>query len=78
MVIKKSKTIYLPKLAENYAKEAGIRVDDIVDWVLEHVNVKIHFSIQKCRESRPKKKIKWLPYDSRFRYLFSKELMEKP
>ncbi|KAK4422902.1 hypothetical protein Salat_1872800 [Sesamum alatum] len=82
VVIEKSKKIFLPKLIEKYAKEAGVPFDDIIHWVSENVDKKLHESIQKLHDGRPGKRtsqnIKWLPYNSKFRYVFSKELTEKP
>ncbi|CAI9784976.1 unnamed protein product [Fraxinus pennsylvanica] len=82
MVVKKSKKVFLPKLVEKYVKEAYISSDDLLKWVTENVDKKLDDTIQKCLDLRPNKRasliIKWLPYNSKFRYLFSKELMEKP
>ncbi|KAL0409361.1 UNVERIFIED_CONTAM: hypothetical protein Sradi_1870500 [Sesamum radiatum] len=62
--------------------EAGVPFDDIIYWVSENVDKKLHESIQKFQDGRPNKRtspnIKWLPYSSKFRYVFSKELTEKP
>ncbi|KZV45346.1 hypothetical protein F511_04084 [Dorcoceras hygrometricum] len=82
IVVEKSKKILLPKLVEKYAKEVSVPVDEILPWITENVDKKLSDSIQKCCDSRPNKrasqKIKWLPYNSRFRYVFSKGLTEKP
>ncbi|PIN13354.1 hypothetical protein CDL12_14020 [Handroanthus impetiginosus] len=81
LVVKKSKRIFLPKLIEKYAKEAGISSDDIIKWVSENVDKKLQDSIQKCLDGQPSKKtsqnVKWLPYNSKFRYVFSEELTLK-
>lgn len=82
IVVKNSKTILLPKLVEKYAKEVCVPVDEILPWITENADKKLSDSIQKCCGSRPNKrasqKIKWLPYNSRFRYVFSIKLTEKP
>ncbi|GMJ06113.1 hypothetical protein like AT5G47380 [Hibiscus trionum] len=82
VVVKKSKKVFLPRVLERFAKEASICSDDLLNWVLENVDKKLHNSIQKCMDGRSKKKpsqvIDWLPYSSRFRYIFSKDLTEKP
>ncbi|KAL0326570.1 UNVERIFIED_CONTAM: hypothetical protein Sangu_1735000 [Sesamum angustifolium] len=82
VIIEKSKKIFLPKLIEKYAKEAGVPFDEIIYWVSENVDKKLHESIHKFHDGRPNKRtsqnIKWLPYSSKFRYVFSKELTEKP
>ncbi|KAL2518139.1 hypothetical protein Adt_14386 [Abeliophyllum distichum] len=82
VVVKRSKKLFLPKIIEKYVKEAYIPSDDLLKWVTENVDKKLHDTIQNCLDRRPNKRasliIKWLPYNSRFRYVFSKELMEKP
>ncbi|KAI7988347.1 hypothetical protein LOK49_LG13G01483 [Camellia lanceoleosa] len=81
-VVKKSKKVFLPKLLERFAKEASIASDDLINWVAENVDKKLHDLIQKCIDCRTYRKasqvIEWLPYNVRFRYVFSKDLTEKP
>lgn len=82
VVVKKSRKVFLPKLLERFAKEAMVTSDDLLKWVTENVDKKLQDSIQKCIDRKSNRKasqvIEWLPYSSRFRYVFSKELMEKP
>ncbi|KAL2468251.1 hypothetical protein Fot_51776 [Forsythia ovata] len=82
VVVKRLKKVFLPKIIEKYVKEAYIHSDDLLKWVAENVDKKLQDTIQNCLDRRPNKRasliIKWLPYNSRFRYVFSKELMEKP
>ncbi|XP_020534269.1 uncharacterized protein LOC105632278 isoform X3 [Jatropha curcas] len=81
VVVKKSRKVFLPKLLERFAKEASMSSDDLLKWVTENVDKKLHDSIQKCIDHKSRKSsqiIEWLPYSSRFQYLFSKDLMEKP
>ncbi|KAF7828426.1 Ternary complex factor MIP1 [Senna tora] len=82
VVVKKSRKVFLPKLVERYCREATISMDDLPGWVMESVDKKLHDSIQKCLDRKSSKKasqiIEWLPYSSRFRYMFSKDLVEKP
>ncbi|MBA0796662.1 hypothetical protein Gohar_007411 [Gossypium harknessii] len=82
VVVKKSKKVFLPRVLERFAKEASISSDDILNWVTENVDKKLHNSIQKCVDGKSKKKssqvIDWLPYNSSFRYILSKDLTEKP
>lgn len=82
IVIKKLRKVVLPKVLERYAKEACIPSDDLLKWVVENVDKKLHDSIQKCVESRSSKKasqiVEWSPYSSRFQYVISKDLAEKP
>ncbi|MBA0646565.1 hypothetical protein Goklo_014520 [Gossypium klotzschianum] len=82
VVVKKSKKVFLPRVLERFSKEASISSDDILNWVTENVDKKLHNSIQKCIDGKSKKKssqvIDWLPYNSSFRYILSKDLTEKP
>ncbi|RVW50510.1 hypothetical protein CK203_074529 [Vitis vinifera] len=70
------------KVLERFAKEASISSDDLLKWVTENVDKKLHDSIQKCIDHKTNKKasqfIEWLPYNSRFRYVFTRDLTEKP
>lgn len=81
-MVKKSSKIFLPKILERFAREASFGSDDLLKWVSENVDKKLHDSIQKCIDRKSSKKasqiIEWLPYNSRFRYVFSKDLSEKP
>lgn len=82
VVVKKSRKVFLPKLVERYCREASINIDDLLGWAMESVDKKLHDSIQKCLDRKSSKKasqiIEWLPYSSRFRYMFSKDLIDKP
>lgn len=82
VVVKKSSKVFLPKLVERFSREASISIDDLLGWVMESVDKKLHDSIQKCLEHKSNKKpsqiIEWRPYSSRFRYMFSKVLIDKP
>ncbi|KAL3818219.1 hypothetical protein ACJIZ3_004124 [Penstemon smallii] len=79
IVVNKSKKILLPKLIEKYTKEACIPFDCILEWITGNVDKKLQDSIRRCRDSkRASQIVKWLPYSSSFRYVFSKELTEKP
>lgn len=82
VVVKKSSKVFLPKLVERFSREAAIGIDDLLGWVMESVDKKLHDSIQKCCDRKSNKKssqiIEWRPYSSRFRYMFSKDLIDKP
>ncbi|KAI7749691.1 hypothetical protein M8C21_008911 [Ambrosia artemisiifolia] len=83
IIVKKSKKVFIPKLLERFGKEANnISPDKLLKWITENVDKKLCDSIQKCAEHKTSKKtsqiIEWLPYNSRFRYMFSKDLIEKP
>ncbi|KAK3039497.1 hypothetical protein RJ639_028079 [Escallonia herrerae] len=81
IVVKKSKKVFLPKLLERFGKEASIATENLLKWVTENVDKKLRDSIEKCIDLKTKKAsqiIEWLPYSSRFRFVFSKDLTEKP
>lgn len=82
VVVKKTRKVFLPKVLERFTKEASISSDDLLKWVTENVDKKLHDSIQKCIDHKTNKKasqiIEWLPYNSRFRYVFTRDLTEKP
>ncbi|KAM1034397.1 hypothetical protein PS1_038080 [Malus domestica] len=82
VVVKKSKIILLSKVLERFAREASFGSDDLLKWVTENVDKMLHDSIQKCIDHKSSKKasqmVEWLPYNPRFRYVFSKDLSEKP
>lgn len=72
----------MSKVLEKFAREASFGSDDLLKWVTENVDKKLHDSIQKCIDHKSSKKasqmVEWLPYNTRFRYVFSKDLSEKP
>ncbi|KAK2649025.1 hypothetical protein Ddye_016514 [Dipteronia dyeriana] len=82
VLVKKSKKVFLPKVLERFAKEASISSDELLKWVTENVDKKLQDSVQKCTDHKSNKKasqmIEWLPYSTRFRYVFSKDLTENP
>ncbi|OIW10841.1 hypothetical protein TanjilG_27787 [Lupinus angustifolius] len=82
VVVNKSGKVFIPKLVERYSREASINLDDLLGWVMERVDKKLRDSIQKCLHRKSNKKpsqiIEWLPYSSKFRYIVSKDLTDKP
>ena len=82
VIVKKSKKVFLPKVLERFAKEASIGSDDLINWVAENVDKKLCDSIKNCVDRKTRQKasqvIEWLPYNSKFRYVFSRNLVEKP
>ncbi|KAK7252682.1 hypothetical protein RIF29_36812 [Crotalaria pallida] len=82
VAVKKSSKVFLPKLVERFSREASISLDDVLGFVMQSVDKKLRDSIQKCLDRKSNKKpsqiIEWLPYSSKFRYIFSKDLTDKP
>ncbi|KAB1217003.1 hypothetical protein CJ030_MR4G021318 [Morella rubra] len=54
--VKKSRKVFLPKVLERYAREASLSSDDLLKWVTQNVDKKLHDSIQKCIDLKPSKK----------------------
>ncbi|KAG7536076.1 hypothetical protein ISN44_As13g000470 [Arabidopsis suecica] len=82
VVVKMQKKVMLPKIIERFTKEASLSSDDLMRWLIDNADEKLGESIQKCVQSKPNNKkssqvVEWLPYSSKFRYVFSKDLMEK-
>ncbi|KAI4370007.1 hypothetical protein MLD38_018395 [Melastoma candidum] len=82
VLIKKSK-VFLPKVLERFAKEAAISADDLPNWVIQNiVDKRLQAAIQRCIDRRSRRRTsqatEWSPYNSRFQYVFSKDLTDKP
>ncbi|KAJ3680604.1 hypothetical protein LUZ60_016882 [Juncus effusus] len=82
VVIKNNKKIILPKILERFVKEASFDNQDLLKWVSENGGFELRETIRNCIELNRRKKasqiIEWLPYNTRFMYVFSKDLVEKP
>lgn len=81
VLVKKSRKIFLPKLLDRYAKEAGLSCEELVAWVSANMEKKQNDAILRCVDGKNKKAaqvVEWLPYNSKFRYAFAKDLIEKP
>ena len=82
VVVKKSRKIYLPKILERFAKETSLSCDNLLKWLSENVDKKMQETIEKCSDCKNRRQasqvIEWLPYSTRFRYVFGKDLAEKP
>ncbi|XP_010494969.1 PREDICTED: uncharacterized protein LOC104772024 isoform X2 [Camelina sativa] len=82
VIVKMQKKVLLPKIIERFTKEALLSSDDLMRWLIDNADEKLGESIQKCVQGKPNNKkssqvVEWLAYSSRFRYVFSKDLMEK-
>ncbi|XP_068467083.1 uncharacterized protein [Phaseolus vulgaris] len=47
VAVKKSSTVFLPKLVERFSREALINLDELFGWVMYSVDKKLHDSMQK-------------------------------
>lgn len=82
VIVKMHKKVLLPKLIERFTKEASLSSGDLMRWLIDSADEKLGESIRKYVQDKPNKKkssqvVEWLAYSSRFRYVFSKDLMEK-
>ncbi|KAL6007801.1 hypothetical protein ACLOJK_033303 [Asimina triloba] len=82
VLVKKSRKVLLPRLLESFSKEACISSENLLSWVAENIDGKLCEAIKNCIDSKSKRKsshfMEWLPYDTRFRYTFTRDLTEKP
>lgn len=68
--------VLIPKLVQNYVKNSGMSLDDLLSIVLLNATSPDSSSrIQQPRWKRkPSKFIQWIPHNFEFRYLLSNEL----
>ncbi|CAN8267149.1 unnamed protein product [Cochlearia groenlandica] len=81
VAVKLQKKVILPRIIERFTKEASLSYDDLMRLLMDNADEKLSESIRKCVEGKVNYKkashvFEWLPYSSRFRYVFSKDLME--
>jgi hypothetical protein len=81
IVVKNQRKVLLPRILERYAKEASLSNQDLLQFASENVETELGEAIKRCVELNKRKKtsqiIEWLPYNTRFMYIFSKDLIEK-
>ncbi|KAM0880972.1 hypothetical protein ACQ4PT_033224 [Festuca glaucescens] len=86
VVVRKSRKVFLPRLVERYAKEAGLPVGDgILAWARDNVDGRAaQDAIQRCAAAaagggrrRASQAFEWLPYNARFRYAFARSMVDK-
>ena len=82
IVVKNQRKVLIPRILERYAKEASLSNQDLLQFASENVETELGEAIKKCVELNKRKKIsqiiQWLPCNTRFMYIFSKDLIEKP
>ncbi|XP_078176682.1 uncharacterized protein LOC144571307 isoform X2 [Carex rostrata] len=82
IVVKNQRKVLIPRIIERYAKEASLSNQDLLQFACENVETELGEAIKKCVELNKRKKIsqiiEWLPYNTRFMYIFSKDIIEKP
>ncbi|KAH7659408.1 Serine-tRNA synthetase type1 N-terminal protein [Dioscorea alata] len=76
VVVKKSRKVFLPKILERYAKETGLSSGELLTWVLENIDKKLHESADPKNKRKASQVIEWLPYNTRFRYILSTDFAE--
>lgn len=86
VVVRKSRKVFLPRLVERYAKEAGLPVGDgVLAWARDNVDGRAaQDAIQRCAAGsgvggrrRASQAFEWLPYNARFRYAFARGMVDK-
>lgn len=86
VVVRKSRKVFLPRLVERYAKEAGLPTvgDGILAWARDNVDGRAaQDAIQRCTAAaaggrrRASQAFEWLPYNPRFRYAFPRSMVDK-
>uniref|UniRef100_A0A0D9XME9 DUF547 domain-containing protein n=1 Tax=Leersia perrieri TaxID=77586 RepID=A0A0D9XME9_9ORYZ len=85
VVVRKSKKVFLPRLAERYAREAGLAgADELLAWARDNADARAtQDAIQRCVDGgggrrKAAQAVEWLPYNARFRYAFSRTMVDKP
>ncbi|KAL5231769.1 hypothetical protein ABZP36_030545 [Zizania latifolia] len=83
LVVRKSKKVFLPRLVERYAREAGLAgADEILAWARNNADARAtQDAIQRCADGGRRKAaqaVEWLPYNARFRYAFPRSMIDKP
>jgi hypothetical protein len=87
VVVRKSRKVFLPRLVERYAKEAGLPAGDgVLAWARDNVDGRAaQDAIQRCAAAaaattgrrRASQAFEWLPYNARFRYAFPRSMVDK-
>ncbi|KAL5224389.1 hypothetical protein ABZP36_011028 [Zizania latifolia] len=83
VVVRKSKKVFLPRLVERYAREAGLAgADELLAWARDNAESRAtQDAIQRCAGGGRRKAtqaVEWLPYNARFRYAFPRSMVDKP
>ncbi|KAF7021837.1 hypothetical protein CFC21_034723 [Triticum aestivum] len=87
VVVRKSRKVFLPRLVERYAKEAGLPAGDgVLAWTRDNLDGRAaQEAIQRCAAAaagaggrrRASQAFEWLPYNARFRYAFARSMVDK-
>uniref|UniRef100_A0A0E0IWF4 DUF547 domain-containing protein n=1 Tax=Oryza nivara TaxID=4536 RepID=A0A0E0IWF4_ORYNI len=86
VVVRKSKKVFLPRLVERYAREAGLAgADELLAWARDNADARAtQDAIQRlCVDAgggrrKAAQAVEWLPYNARFRYAFPRTMVDKP
>ncbi|CAK9142610.1 unnamed protein product [Ilex paraguariensis] len=74
--VHKEPKILLPKIVESYAKELHLCPAGFAEMIQDSIPDVLSKSLKQCQQGNLWKKIEWIPHNSTFRYLISKELAE--
>ncbi|KAJ0981787.1 hypothetical protein J5N97_010042 [Dioscorea zingiberensis] len=72
--IRKEQKILLPKILDSFAKDKGMCPRSVLDMIQLYLPETLRMVVQRCQQGRCQKIIEWVPHNSSFRYLLSKEL----
>ncbi|KAL0914572.1 hypothetical protein M5K25_014932 [Dendrobium thyrsiflorum] len=72
--IQKEQKVFLPKLMEAYAKDSCMSSQKVVDMIQHYLPETLCMAIKRCQRGRSHKIIEWVPHNSNFRFLLSKEV----
>uniref|UniRef100_A0A0E0BDQ0 DUF547 domain-containing protein n=1 Tax=Oryza glumipatula TaxID=40148 RepID=A0A0E0BDQ0_9ORYZ len=86
VVVRKSKKVFLPRLVERYAREAGLAgADELLAWARDNADARAtQDAIQRlCADAgggrrKAAQAVEWVPYNARFRYAFPRTMVDKP
>ncbi|PKA65956.1 hypothetical protein AXF42_Ash010365 [Apostasia shenzhenica] len=72
--VQKEQKILLPKLVDSYAKDKCLSSQRVIDMIRRHLPESLREAAEGCQQGRAQKFIEWVPYNSSFRYLLSREV----
>lgn len=74
--VRKDQKILLPKVVESFAKDSGLSPAGVVEMIQLSLPESFRKTFKRCKLSKSRKNIEWIPHNFRFRYLITKELVK--
>ncbi|KAL3700252.1 hypothetical protein R1sor_018274 [Riccia sorocarpa] len=76
--VRSGNKVILPRILAWYARETSVAPSGLLEWVCQFVSDKQQAAIKTLISSKSQKSlsncVEWLPYNSRFRYIFVRDL----